>query len=111
MSISIYDVSVPVFVNALRNMSAWLDKAASEKPEVELFVQRLAPDMKPLPAQYQMASDSAKNAAATRRSWSMPVCLAVLADTVRMSSSRRVSSMKPSSEPVPTCTNVRTPSA
>jgi hypothetical protein len=64
MSISIYNVSVPVFVNALRNMSTWLDKAASEKPEAELLVRRLAPDMKPLPAQYQMASDSAKNAVA-----------------------------------------------
>lgn len=64
MSISIHDVSVPVFVNALRNMSTWLDKAASEKPEAELLVRRLAPDMKPLPAQYQMASDSAKNAVA-----------------------------------------------
>jgi hypothetical protein len=64
MSISIQDVSVPIFVNALRNMSAWLDKAASEKPEAELLISRLAPDMKPLPAQYQMASDSAKNAVA-----------------------------------------------
>jgi hypothetical protein len=64
MSISIHDVSVPVFVNALHSMSAWLDKAASEKPEAELLARRLAPDMKPLPAQYQMASDSAKNAMA-----------------------------------------------
>jgi hypothetical protein len=64
MSISIHDVSVPVFVNALRNMSTWLDKAASEKSEDDLFSWRLAPDMKPLPAQYQMASDSAKNAVA-----------------------------------------------
>ena len=64
MSISIHAVSVPIFVNALRTMSAWLDKAASEKPEAELFVRRLAPDMKPLPAQYQMASDTAKNAVA-----------------------------------------------
>ncbi|EIZ81518.1 helix-turn-helix- domain containing protein [Methylobacterium sp. GXF4] len=64
MSISIHDVSVPVFVNALRNMSAWLDKAASEKPEADLLLCRLAPDMRPLPAQYQMASDSAKNAVA-----------------------------------------------
>lgn len=64
MSISIHDVSVPVFVNALRNMSAWLDKAASEKPEAELLLGRLAPDMRALPAQYQMASDSAKNAVA-----------------------------------------------
>ncbi|BAQ49969.1 uncharacterized protein conserved in bacteria (plasmid) [Methylobacterium aquaticum] len=64
MSISIHDVSVPVFANSLRNMAAWLDKAASEKPEAELLFGRLAPDMRPLPAQYQMASDSAKNAVA-----------------------------------------------
>ncbi|WP_313898820.1 DUF1993 domain-containing protein [Methylobacterium sp. E-045] len=59
-----HDVSVPIFVNGLRNMSAWLDKAATEKPEAELLVGRLAPDMRALPAQYQMASDSAKNAVA-----------------------------------------------
>lgn len=64
MSISIDAVSVPVFVNSLRNMSVWLDKAASEKPEAELLLRRLAPDMRALPAQYQMASDSAKNAVA-----------------------------------------------
>jgi hypothetical protein len=64
MSIPLHDVSVPVFVNALRAMSAWLDKAASEQPEAALIGRRLAPDMKPLPAQYQMASDSAKNAVA-----------------------------------------------
>ncbi|TXM75973.1 DUF1993 domain-containing protein [Methylobacterium sp. WL12] len=64
MSTSIHDVSAPIFVNALRNMSAWLDKAASEKPEADLLLARLAPDMKPLPAQFQMASDSAKNAMA-----------------------------------------------
>ena len=64
MSFTIYDASVPAFVNALRDMRAWLDKAAGEKPEAELIEARLAPDMKPLPAQYQMASDSAKNAIA-----------------------------------------------
>ncbi|GJD44551.1 hypothetical protein AFCDBAGC_2418 [Methylobacterium cerastii] len=64
MNTSIHDVSAPIFVNALRNMSAWLDKAASEKPEADLLLARLAPDMKPLPAQFQMASDSAKNAMA-----------------------------------------------
>ncbi|MHC2020030.1 DUF1993 domain-containing protein [Methylobacterium sp. CM6247] len=64
MSTSMHDVSVPIFVNGLRNMSAWLDKAASEKPEAELLAGRLAPDMRALPAQYQMASDSAKNAVA-----------------------------------------------
>jgi len=62
MSFSLYDASAPVFVSTLTNMRAWLDKAAAEKPEAELLEARLAPDMRPLPAQYQMASDSAKNA-------------------------------------------------
>lgn len=67
-----YDVSVPVFVNGLRNMNAWLDKAASERPEAELLAGRLAPDMRALPAQYQMASDSAKNAVARLAGIEMP---------------------------------------
>jgi hypothetical protein len=64
MSFGIYDASVPVFVNSLTNMRAWLDKAAAEKSEAALMEARLAPDMRPFPAQYQMASDSAKNALA-----------------------------------------------
>lgn len=64
MSLDMYQASVPVFAAMLRNMSAWLDKAAGEKPERDLMEARLAPDMKPLPAQYQIASDSAKNAVA-----------------------------------------------
>ncbi|MFD1610476.1 DUF1993 family protein [Sphingomonas tabacisoli] len=56
-----YEASVPLFTNALTDMRAWLDKAAAEKLEAELLEARLAPDMRPLPAQYQMASDSAKN--------------------------------------------------
>jgi hypothetical protein len=62
MSLTIYDASVPIFVAALGNMRAWLDKAAAEKPESALIEARLAPDMRPLPFQYQSASDSAKNA-------------------------------------------------
>ena len=64
MGFGMYEASVPVFVKSLTNMRAWLDKAASEKSEAELLEARLAPDMRPLPAQYQMASDSAKNALA-----------------------------------------------
>jgi hypothetical protein len=64
MSFSIYDASAPIFVSSLSNMRAWLDKALSEKTEAELLEARLAPDMRPLPAQFQMASDSAKNAIA-----------------------------------------------
>ncbi len=64
MSFGMYEASVPVFVNSLTNMRGWLDKAAQEKNESELMQARLAPDMRPFPAQYQMASDSAKNALA-----------------------------------------------
>jgi len=59
-----WESSVPIFVNSLTNMRGWLDKAAQEKDETALMEARLAPDMRPLPAQYQMASDSAKNALA-----------------------------------------------
>lgn len=61
MAFSLYDASAPVFVNALSNMRAWLDKAEQTHDAKALFEAALAPDMRPLPAQYQMASDSAKN--------------------------------------------------
>ena len=64
MSFSLYDASAPIFVNTLTDMRAWLDKAAADKPEAELLEARLAADMRPLTAQYQMASDTAKNAVA-----------------------------------------------
>ena len=64
MDFEIYDASVPVFVNSLTDMRAWLDRAISEQSETTLMEARLAPDMRPLPAQYQMASDTAKNALA-----------------------------------------------
>ena len=64
MSFGMWEASVPVFVNSLTNMRAWLEKAAKEKSESMLIEARLAPDMRPFPAQYQMASDSAKNALA-----------------------------------------------
>ncbi|GAA3890992.1 DUF1993 family protein [Sphingomonas limnosediminicola] len=64
MDFNMWTASVPVFVNTLTDMRSWLDKAAAEKNEVALIEARLAPDMRPLPAQYQMASDSAKNALA-----------------------------------------------
>jgi hypothetical protein len=64
MSFGMWEASVPVFVNSLTNMRGWLDKAAQEKDAATLMEGRLAPDMRPLPAQYQMASDSAKSALA-----------------------------------------------
>ena len=64
MSCTLYDASVPVFASMLRNMRGWLDKAESEKDPAALVEARLIDDMRPLTAQYQFASDSAKNAIA-----------------------------------------------
>src|SRR5258708_600403 len=64
MNFGMREASVPIFVSSLTDMRNWLDKAAKEKEEATLLDARLAPDMRPLPAQYQMASDSAKNALA-----------------------------------------------
>lgn len=63
MAFSIYDASAPIFVAALGNMRAWLDKTGAAK-EADLLAARLAPDMHPLPRQFQMASDAAKGAVA-----------------------------------------------
>jgi hypothetical protein len=65
MSFSIYDASAPAFAAAMTDIQAWLDKAIAEgKTEAVLMEAKLAPDMRPFPAQIQMASDSAKNAVA-----------------------------------------------
>lgn len=77
MSTSLYDATVPVFAAMLRNMSAWLDKAVEEMPGADLVSARLAEDMRPLVAQYQMASDSAKNTVARLTGIDAPVMLDV----------------------------------
>ena len=65
MSFTIYDASAPVFTAALTNMQAWLDKALAEgRNEAALMEARLAPDMRPFSAQFQIASDTAKSAVA-----------------------------------------------
>ena len=64
MSYSAYQSTVPAFIAMLRNMSAWLDKAAAQKDEAVLIDARLTPDMFPLSRQIQIASDAAKGAAA-----------------------------------------------
>ena len=69
MSLSMYQASVPAFLQTLNNLSAILDKAAAYAgnhkidPEV-LLNYRLAPDMFPLVRQIQIAADLAKGAAA-----------------------------------------------
>ena len=65
MTFSIHEASAPVFVRALTNLSAMIDKAlAAGVSEAALLEARLAPDMHPFPRQIQMASDSAKGAIA-----------------------------------------------
>lgn len=67
MSVSMYQISVPVFAKTLGNLSAILDKAgvfATAKkvdPQV-LLAWRLAPDMLPMARQLQIACDFAKGA-------------------------------------------------
>lgn len=65
MSLSLYDVSVPVFLRAFGNLSEILKTGrafADEKgmPHAELLEARLFPDMAPFTAQIQRASDTAK---------------------------------------------------
>ncbi len=65
MAFGLYDASAPVFVRALTNLSALMDKALSQGfDETKLIEARLAPDMRPFSAQIQLASDSAKGAVA-----------------------------------------------
>jgi hypothetical protein len=69
MSVSLYDVSIPVFTLSLSNLAAILDKAAGHAenkkmdPKV-LPTARLIIDMLPLSSQIQIACDTAKGAAA-----------------------------------------------
>lgn len=65
MSLSLYDISAPLFLSGLKTLSVLLDKAlASGVPESELLEARLAPDMLPLLKQVQLASDTSKGAVA-----------------------------------------------
>jgi hypothetical protein len=64
VTFALYDASVPVFISTLSNMRAWLDKAAQQEWAEDLAKAKLADDMRPLAAQYQMSSDTAKNALA-----------------------------------------------
>lgn len=69
MSLSMHEISLPVFRRMLKSLSTILDKAeafaAAKKIEPDVLLSaRLAPDMFPLKRQVQLASDFAKGAAA-----------------------------------------------
>ncbi len=65
MSLTLYDISIPVFLRAFDNLTEILKKGeafADEKgiPHAQLLEARLYEDMLPLTGQIQRASDSAK---------------------------------------------------
>jgi hypothetical protein len=69
MTISMYQASIPRFVNILGNLSAILDKAeahsvAKKLDPAALTSFRLFPDMLPMTTQVQIACDAAKGVAA-----------------------------------------------
>jgi uncharacterized protein len=69
MAISMYQASVPVFARGLTNLKAILEKGAAHAQEKKIddtvFVtSRLYPDMLPLSAQVQIASDFARGTTA-----------------------------------------------
>ncbi|MBV8667009.1 MAG: DUF1993 domain-containing protein [Burkholderiaceae bacterium] len=69
MSVSMYQLSIPVFTRVLNNLSAILAKGAAhaeaKKIDQSVFINaRLAPDMFALARQVQIASDTVKGAAA-----------------------------------------------
>ena len=68
MTISMYSVSVPIFIQHLNGLSSVLDKAAAHAAarkfkEEDLLAMRLAPDMFPLVRQVRAATDHAINGA------------------------------------------------
>ncbi len=69
MTLSMYQASIPGFINILNNLSVILKKAETHATvkniDPSIFVNaRLAPDMYPLSRQIQIASDSVKGCAA-----------------------------------------------
>ena len=78
MSISMYQASVPRFVNVLGNLSNILDKAqahvdAKKLNGATLTTYRLFPDMLPMTSQVQIACDTAKGAVARLAGMDIPV--------------------------------------
>ena len=75
---SLYDVSVPAFIRMLGNLDVFLAKAeeyaSANQIDPDVLVNaRLFPDMLPLKAQVQIATDSAKRGAARLAGVDAPV--------------------------------------
>jgi len=77
MTLSLYDVSIPVLVRGLTNLAVLIDKAVAhcevKKIDSAVLAQaRLYPDMFPLTRQVQITCDTAKGAAARLAGIEMP---------------------------------------
>ena len=78
MPLSMYEMSVPLFIRTMRNLGAFLEKGRADAearkyaPEI-LADARLAPDMHKLTRQVQIASDTVKNGAARLAGLEPPV--------------------------------------
>jgi hypothetical protein len=78
MTISMYQASVPRFINILGNLNAILDKTqahvdAKKLDELALTGFRLYPDMLPMARQIMIATDTAKGLAARLAGVDIPV--------------------------------------
>ena len=78
MSISMYQASIPRFVNILNNLSAILDKAQAHVDAKKIDAAalpnfRLFPDMLPMTKQVQIACDTAKGVVARLAGIEIPV--------------------------------------
>jgi len=78
MTLSMYQASVPRFINTLGNLSAILDKAqahvaAKKLDETALTGFRLYPDMLPMARQVMIVTDTAKGLAARLAGVEIPV--------------------------------------
>jgi hypothetical protein len=78
MTISMYQASVPRFVNILGNLAHILDKAqahvdARKLADASLTAYRLFPDMLPMTTQVQIACDTAKGVVARLAGVEIPV--------------------------------------
>lgn len=69
MTISYFDVTVPIFIKSLTNLKAFLRKGADHAKEVgiaeaDFLSLQLSPDMFPLKRQIQISTDNAKGSVA-----------------------------------------------
>jgi hypothetical protein len=69
MSLSYFDVTVPVFTRTLKNLKQFFEKGAAQAKdtgvtEADFLALQLAPDMFPLARQIQVSTDNAKGAVA-----------------------------------------------